>query len=61
MILKAWGHAVAFGLGHDLSWDVLAGKSRVVLLAETGNGKTEGGLRAITMRLKADKKATFWG
>lgn len=50
---------LAFGLEKTLSWDDLLEKSRVVVLAEPGTGKTEE-FRAVTRRLKSEGKPAFF-
>ena len=49
----------AFGLGQQFSWDDLLVKTRVVILAEPGTGKTEE-FRAITKRLRMARKLAFF-
>src|SRR5690554_3885050 len=50
---------LAAGLGEALSWDELLEKSRVVVLAEPGTGKTEE-FRAVTERLRSAGKPAFF-
>ncbi len=51
--------AVAFGLKQAVSWNDLLGKSRVVILAEPGTGKTEE-FQATAVRLRAEGEAAFF-